>query len=130
MYTVKEIATKLHITEHTVRFYSDQGLIPPVKRDKNNNRIFDDACLNWFIGVKHLRNSGMSIEAIKEYVRLCLEGDQTIKRRYEILKRQKEIAEIDFEEARLRLDYMTKKLDHYQDIINKTIEDDMNMANW
>lgn len=130
MYTVKDIATKLCITEHTVRFYTDRGLIPPVKRDKNNNRLFDDSCLNWFVGVKHLRDSGMSIEAIKEYVDLCLEGDITIERRYEILKQQKEIAEIDFAEAKLRLDYMTNKLAHYEDIMEHKIEDDMNMARW
>lgn len=46
-----------------------------MKRDKNNNRIFDNASLKWLLCTKHLRQYGMSIEDIKRYVDLCLEGD-------------------------------------------------------
>ena len=70
MYTVKEIAKCIGVSEHTVRYYTDMGLVPSLKRDKNGNRIFDEEAKNWLIGVKHLRGSGMSIKAIKEYVNL------------------------------------------------------------
>ena len=41
MYTVKEVSRLLGLSEHTTRFYSDKGLVPSLRRDKNNNRIFD-----------------------------------------------------------------------------------------
>ena len=72
MYTVKEAAALLGLTEHTVRYYTDKGLVPSVKRDKNNNRLFDEESMNWLTGVKYLKQCGMSIETIREYVRLCL----------------------------------------------------------
>ena len=34
-YSVKEISEKLDISPHTVRYYSDKGLIPTVQRDKH-----------------------------------------------------------------------------------------------
>lgn len=72
MYTVKEIAELLDLTSHTVRYYSDKGLVPNEQRDKNNNRLFDDESINWLTGVKYLKQCGMSVEDIKTYVDLCL----------------------------------------------------------
>ena len=41
MYTVKEISELLDMTEHTIRYYTDMGLVPSIKRDKNGNRLFE-----------------------------------------------------------------------------------------
>ncbi|SHK05268.1 MerR family transcriptional regulator [Propionispora hippei] len=65
MYTVKEVAEKLCLTEHTVRFYTDKGLVPSLQRDKNNNRFFDEDSIDWLICVKCLKECGMSIDSIK-----------------------------------------------------------------
>ncbi|MCI2256203.1 MerR family transcriptional regulator [Domibacillus sp. PGB-M46] len=130
MYTVKEVSKLLDLTEHTVRFYTDKGLVPSVKRDKNNNRLFDEESINWLIGVKYLKQCGMSVEDIKSYVDLCLEGRSTIEERYEIIKKQKAIALEQLEEAKLRAKYMEEKLNHYLDIINGVISDDTNPGEW
>lgn len=65
MYTVKDVAKLLDITEHTVRFYTDKGLVPSVQRDKNNIRLFDQESINWLTGVKYLKQCGMTVEDIK-----------------------------------------------------------------
>jgi len=46
MYTVKEASELLNLTEHTIRYYTDKSLVPHLKHDKNNNRLFDDEALN------------------------------------------------------------------------------------
>lgn len=130
MHTVKEVAEMLGFTEHTVRFYTDKGLIPGVKRDKNNIRKFDEEAINWLIGVKHLKECGMSLESIKEYVELCLEGDSTIDVRYQIILRQQEIARTQVEEAKTRLNYMEKKAELYREIAARHIPDSMNPGKW
>ena len=89
MYTVKEISKLLNMSEHTVRYYTDMGLVPTLKRDKNGNRLFDENSKNWLIGIKNLRGSGMSIKAVKDYVDLCLQGESTLEKRYEIIIEQK-----------------------------------------
>lgn len=130
MYTVKELSKILDLTEHTVRFYTDKGLVPNVQRDKNNTRLFDDESINWLTGVKYLKQCGMSVEDIKSYVDLCLEGDSTIQERYAIILQQKEAALAQLEEAKIRANYMMEKSVHYLDIINRVIPDDTNPGRW
>jgi DNA-binding transcriptional MerR regulator len=127
---VKEVANLLELTEHTVRFYTDKGLVPSVQRDKNNNRLFDEESINWLTGVKYLKQCGMTVEDIKTYVDLCLKGDSTIQERYEIILKQKEIAQTQLEEAKQRAKYMEEKANHYLDIINGVVPDDMNPGEW
>ena len=118
MHSVKEVASMLDMTEHTVRYYTDKGLVPNLKRDHNNNRLFDEAALNWLLCVKHLRHCGMSVDDIKTYIGLCLEGDSTVKERYEIMRKQKAVALAQLEEAKQRAAYIEEKVDHYHDILN------------
>jgi DNA-binding transcriptional MerR regulator len=130
MYTVKEVAKLLDLTEHTVRYYTDKGLVPSLQRDKNNNRLFDQQSTNWLRGAKHLKQSGMSVEAIKTYVDLCLEGESTIPQRYEILLEQRDKALAQLEEAKQRAEFMVNKVDHYRDIMNHVVPDNMNPGTW
>ncbi|WP_294468365.1 MerR family transcriptional regulator [uncultured Anaerofustis sp.] len=126
MYTVKDVSKKLNLSEHTIRYYTDKDLIPSVKRNKNNVRLFDEESINWFIGIKCLKDCGMSIEDIKKYIDLCLEGDSTVEERFDIILKQKEIAERQLEEAKDRLIYLENKVKHYEDIMNGDIPDNTN----
>ncbi|MFP7733298.1 MerR family transcriptional regulator [Priestia aryabhattai] len=130
MYTVKEVAKLLDLTEHTVRYYTDKGLVPSLQRDKNNNRLFDQQSINWLRGAKYLKQSGMSVEAIKTYVDLCLEGESTIPQRYEILLEQRDKAFAQLEEAKQRAEFMVNKVGHYRDIMNNVVPDNMNPGTW
>jgi DNA-binding transcriptional MerR regulator len=121
MYTVKEVAQKINLTEHTIRFYTDQGLVPNIQRDKYNNRLFDEASLNWLVRVKYLKDCGMSIKDIKYFVDLYLEGDSSILLRYEIILKYKKIAREQLEEATRRVAFMEKKAKRYHKIINQVI---------
>lgn len=129
-YTVKEVAAILHLSEHTVRFYCDKGLVPSLQRDSNNVRLFSRESINWLIGVKRLKECGMSIEALKKYVDLCLEGDVSIPERYQIIQEYQKYAEIQLQEAIERVEYLNQKKAHYKQILNQEINDDTNPAKW
>jgi len=130
MYTVKEVAKLLDLTQHTVRFYTDKGLVPSLQRDKNNNRIFNDTSIHWLSGAKRLKKCGMSVDNIKNYVDLCLEGESTIEERYEMIQKQREMVLVQLEEIKFMAEFITNKEKHYRDIINGIIPDDTNPANW
>lgn len=130
MYTVKEVAKLLELSEHTVRFYTDKGLVPNLQRDKNNNRIFNDESIKWLVGAKNLKKCGMSVQDIKKYVDLCLEGDSTIEERYQMILKQKEVALAQLEQAQLMAEFITKKEKRYLDIKNAIIPDDTNPMKW
>lgn len=40
MFTPKEVCDEVGISYETLKFYCNEGLVPNVKRDKNNYRIF------------------------------------------------------------------------------------------
>lgn len=42
MATMKEVCDQVGVSYETLRFYCNEGLVPNIKRDKNNYRIFDE----------------------------------------------------------------------------------------
>ena len=66
-YTIKETSKRTRLTLHTIRHYCDLGLIPSLQRDKNNNRIFDEASIHWLYAIKFLRQSQMSLKEIHQF---------------------------------------------------------------
>ncbi|GLC80696.1 MerR family transcriptional regulator [Lacrimispora brassicae] len=127
-YTVKEIAEQMGLTEHTLRFYTDRGLLP-CNRDKNNRRVFDEDSINWLEGIKCLRKCGVSIEDIKAYSDLCLsDTPDGLQNRYAFMLKQRENAMERLKEAQELADYMIHKVRHYEDILSGKITDDTNPA--
>jgi len=130
MFTVKEVSELQNIPISTLRYYTDKGLIPSIKRDNNNIRLFDSESVNWVISIKFLRQCGMTIEAIKEYVKLCEQGSATIPERYEMMKEQLRVAEADYEEAARRLEFLRNKVKKYSEIITGDLPDSINPKEW
>lgn len=125
--TVKQFAELTGMSEHAIRFYNDQGLLP-CRRDRNNRRIFDEQSLNWIAGIKCLRACGMPIDAIKQYTDLCLQGDDTLQARYQIILAQRERAYAKLAEAKEVAAYLDAKVQHYEDVIHHLIPDDTNLV--
>jgi len=130
MHTVKEAAQITGLTEHAVRFYTDKGLVPSVQRNESNIRLFNEESINWLHGVKCLKQSGMSLEVIKKYVDLCLQGDSTIPQRYTLMMEHKEVALAKLEEAKRHVAHLEEKTTLYQDILEHRSPDTTNPGNW
>ena len=75
MYSMKEVCEKVGMTYETLKFYCNKGLIPNVKRDQRNYRVFDDQDVAWIKSLSCLKRCGMSMMEMKEYVDLCLKGE-------------------------------------------------------
>lgn len=126
-YTVKQLSEKTGVTQHTIRFYTDQNLLP-CSRDKNHHRIFDEDAVGWLNGIQCLRKCGISIGDILVYCQLCQEGENKLPERYDFMLRQREQAYKRLQEAQEVVDYMNNKVRHYEDILSNTIPDDTNLA--
>ncbi len=129
MYTIKEVAEKMDISEHTLRFWAKSGLIPFIKRNKNNVRLFSENDLGWVRIVKCLRSVGTENKAIKKYIDLCLVGDSTVKERFEIIKNTKTRAEQQMKDLQKQLDLLEYKENYYQNIIKNNLTDEWNPMN-
>ncbi len=94
MYGMKEVCQKVGMNYSTLKFYCNEGLIPNVKRDKNNRRIFDDKDVEWIKNLSCLKNCNLSIDEMKIYLAMCLEGNKTIpERKIMLSQKQSELKE-------------------------------------
>ena len=81
LYSMKEVCRKTGMTYEALKFYCNQGLVPNVKRDDHNYRVFDDRDVAWIESLGCLKRCGMSIQEMQDYVALCLEGEASIPER-------------------------------------------------
>ena len=117
-YTMKQVCEKTGFSYDTLKFYCNEGLIPNVKRDKNNYRIFDDQDVAWIGSLSCLKNCGMSILKMKEYLDLCLQGESSIPERQKILEIKLKELENKIKEIQESIDYIHWKQNFYKDVLS------------
>lgn len=117
MYSMKEVCEKVGMTYETLKYYCIEGLVPNVKRDKNNYRVFDENNVNWISSLFCLKKCGMSINDMKQYLAYCLKGKSTIPERKEMLKKQKEFLLHKIDELNESVKYIDWKQNFYDEIL-------------
>lgn len=118
MYTMKETCEKTGLSYETLKFYCNQGLVPNVKRDKNNRRTFDDRDVAWINSLNCLKNCGMSIFEMKQYIELCLVGESSIPERKEILALKRKSLVKQLQQVQDCIDYIDWKQGFYDDVLS------------
>lgn len=112
---IKKASEISGVSADTIRYYERIGLTPPVKRSSSGIRKFDEEDLKWIKFSRQMRNAGLSIEVLIDYLSLFREGNETVPMRKQLLAEQ--IEELkrkvsDMNGALSRLEY---KLDHYDE---------------
>lgn len=118
MYTMMQVCRELDMTYQTLKFYCNEGLIPNVKRDSNNRRIFDDKDVSWIKDLTCLKRCGMSIREMKEYLQLCLEGENTIMQRKELLAKKQDALRLTIKELEDSVAYIDWKQNFYDEVLS------------
>ncbi len=129
MYTIKEVAKKINISEHTLRFWAKSDFFPFIKRSESNIRLFDDNDLEWVKIVKCLRLVGVENKAIKKYIDLCVIGDSTIKDRYRIITETKKKTQKQIKNLKEQLSLLEYKEKFYKNLMDNNIKDNWNPMN-
>ena len=70
MYTMMQVCRETNMTYETLKYYCNEGLVPNVKRDGNNRRVFDQRDVKWIQDLVCLKKCGMSIQEMKDYLAL------------------------------------------------------------
>ncbi len=117
MYTMKQACLEAGLTYQTLKFYCNEGLVPHVKRDKNNRRCFDEATVRWIKDLHCLKKCGMTIEEMKEYLALCLEGPSSIGVRQNILKRKQDALREEIGKLEESIAYIDWKQNFYEEVL-------------
>lgn len=110
-YSIHQVSEKMQIRPTVLRFYEKEGLLPSVRRTKSGIRRYDKEDLEWIGLIVCLKNTGMSIKQIKDFVSLCVEGDGTLKARCEMLYEHKRSVEAQIEEMHKHLEKVACKIE-------------------
>ena len=110
------------VSADTIRYYERIGLIMPIER-VNGIRKFGERNINQINFARQMRDAGLGIEILKDYVTLVFEGDlSTIPVRKEMLAEAIEALNTKKSEITKTADYLQWKIDNYDTHMTPTEE--------
>lgn len=118
MYTMMQVCKETDMTYQTLKYYCNEGLVPNVKRDENNRRVFDEHDVKWIKDLVCLKKCGMSIKEMKDYLDLCLQGESTILERKILLAKKQEALRENIKELEESVAYIDWKQSFYDDVLS------------
>ena len=115
--TIREVAEKYDLTPDTLRYYERVKMIPEVTRTAGGIRNYQEEDLKWVELAICMRNAGLPVEAMIEYVRLFQEGDATIPARLELLKEQMEALRAQKAQVEATMEKLAYKISRYEEAV-------------
>jgi DNA-binding transcriptional MerR regulator len=89
--SIGEIAQKLEMSQRTIRYYEEIGLLNSIKRVEGGRRIYTDADLRRLKLIKRLKIMGMTLSEMQELEAMWTiekSNDKVLKRLLELLNNQ------------------------------------------
>lgn len=122
MYSMKEVCQQTGMSYETLKYYCNEGLIPNVKRDQHNYRVFDDKDIAWIKSLSCLKKCEMGITEMKRYAALCLKGESSIPDRKLILEQKRKTLVERLHEINESIEYIDKKQEFYDNVLNHKVK--------
>ncbi|AVK62896.1 MerR family transcriptional regulator [Lactobacillus sp. CBA3606] len=112
---IKAVVEKYQISADTLRYWERVGAIPAVHRDQAGYRNYDQEDLGWIEFAQCMREAGVSIDYLIEYIDLFRRGEATRSARQALLNEQ--LVGIHQRLARMQKTYdlIKYKADHYEE---------------
>lgn len=85
---IGELAARTGRSAHTIRWYEQQGLLPPVPR-AGNHRIYSNRHVEWLELMERLRASGMSVAELRRYTASAQRGAAGLEQTRELLRQHR-----------------------------------------
>jgi DNA-binding transcriptional MerR regulator len=115
--TIAEVGKKYNLTPDTLRYYERIGLLSNVPRTENGIRNYDDKTCQRVEFIKCMRNAGVEIESLIQYIRLLEKGKNTVRARKQLLEEQKKKLVEKQKNINETVDRLNYKLKLYDEII-------------
>lgn len=117
MYTMKEACELTGLSYETLKFYCNEGLVPDLKRDKNNRRVFEESQIQWIRGLLCLRNCGMGVLEMKQYMAILLGPEPDIPALKAMLDEKQKALEQTIAQAQESIRFIGWKQAHYDAVL-------------
>jgi len=112
---IGELAARSGRTVHAIRWYESIGLVPGVRRDAANHRVYDERHVEWLAFMDRLRATGMSTAQMAEYAALVGRGRTGLPGQRALLARHREHVRGRLDEWRRALALLDRKLAFYDE---------------
>ncbi|PEL13403.1 MerR family transcriptional regulator [Bacillus sp. AFS017336] len=113
-YTIGQVAKLNNLSISQLRYYDNQGLLPFLKRADSGDRIFDEDALKFIEMILCLKNTGMPIKRIKQFVDWSMNGEDTLHERLELMKQQEKNVLEQIKETEENLEKIRRKIAKYE----------------
>ncbi|SCA55420.1 MerR family transcriptional regulator [Candidatus Terasakiella magnetica] len=107
-YTIGKVAKATGCKVPTIRYYEEIGILAPAERTAGNQRVFSQKHLDRLLFIRHARDLGFSLEAIRQLLRLSDDPDQSCEAADAIAREQ--LGEVDKRISKLKA--LKKELQH------------------
>lgn len=114
--TIAEVSKKYDLTPDTLRYYERIELLTNVPRTKNGIRDYDDHSCSRIEFIKCMRNAGVEIEILIEYMSLFEKGKSTVDARKQLLEEQREKLLEKQKSINATIDRLNYKIELYKEI--------------
>lgn len=115
--TIKEVCESFKLSADTLRYYEKIGIIPKIPRNENGIRNYDHYSLEWIKFIKCMREAGLPIKILVEYVELVKQGEATNQIRKNILVIQKNKLEEKLKTLKNTIDILEYKIQNYNKLM-------------
>ncbi len=115
--TISEVSEKYGLSPDTLRYYEKAGLIPPVNRKENGIRDYTPEDCGWVEFIKCMREAGLSIEVLTEYITLYAKGNRTLQKRKSLLVAERDRLKKRIEQMQQTLERLNYKISVYDERI-------------
>ena len=76
-FTIGKLSKTSGVKVPTVRYYEQIGLLPPAERSEGNQRLYDGRALARLAFIRHARDLGFPLEAIRDLLALSDQPNQS-----------------------------------------------------
>ncbi len=91
-YTIGEVSKQLHIPTSNIRYYDNLGLLCTLERS-SGKRLFTHDDIDRLATITCLKNTGMTIAKIQEFIELYSTEPHSVEVKYSTIATQKQIIE-------------------------------------
>ena len=122
MFTIGQVSEMFGIPISTLRYYDKEGLFPNIER-KSGIRKFSDNEIEALKVIECLKESGLEIKDIKQFMLWCTEGSKTYPLRKQLFENRKAAVEKEIEKLEKTLNMLKFKCWYYETAIKDGSEE-------
>jgi len=108
------VAEKTGLSSYTLRYYDKEGLMPFIHRGNGGRREFTENDMDFLDLISCLKETGMSLKEIRDFVNMSIAGNVTLNQRLEMFKKQRDEVRAQIRQSQKYLEKLDHKVKYFE----------------